>query len=388
MSIPTLADLITQETRAAIYARALSLAVTAGLPVTSWDEGNPTRSLYDVLSTTLEKLEQVVARYVAAGFLDLAAALDDTTWIKLLAEQQYGYTAREATYATCTVRLTNGGGGVYTIAANDLVFSQVGDENVTYHNTTGGNLLVGPGTTLDVSVECDIAGSEGSAAPSGLQLVTGLNGVTATNTTAAVGLDEEAVASIVAGCRAKLEALSPNGAAGAYEYVALNADLTGAADVTRCRVSSDSATGDVTVRLASSGGAASGADVTLVETAILAYATPLCITPTVASASALAVPVTTTVYVYDTVSATTAEIKAAVVAAVQALFASIPIGGDGTSGKVYRARIISAIMQTFPGYVFHVDLAAPAADVTLLASQVATTPIVVGDVTVTLQAAP
>jgi hypothetical protein len=203
-----------------------------------------------------------------------------------------------------------------------------------------------------------------------------------------VGVDEESVSSIVAGCRAKLESLSPNGAAGAYAYVALNAALTTAADVTRAKVVADSATGDVTVYLASSSGAVSGGDRTLVETALATYATPLCITVTTTSASALPVTITPTVYVYDTIGATESEIKAAVVAALQQLFATIPIGGDGNDGKVYRARIITAILDTYPGYIFHVNVVAPATDTTLTASQVATTGIAVGDVTVVTESAP
>jgi hypothetical protein len=388
MTTPSLASLIVQETKARLYEAALSIAVTVGLPVTSWAAGDPTRSLYHVLSAELEILEQVAARYVASGFLDLAAALDDTQWLKLTAYQKYGYTADEATYATCTVRLTNAGGGVYAIAAQDLTFALTADPDVTYRNTSGGTLLAGPGTTLDIDVECETAGTDGSAGIGALEMVTSLLGVTGTNTTAAVGVDEESPSSIVAGCRAKLEALSPNGAAGAYSYVALNAAITGAADVTRAKVVADSETGDVTVYLASSSGAVSGGDRTLVETAIAEWATPQCITPTITSASALPVTITATVYAYDTIGATESEIKTAVVAACNALFATIPIGGDGSSGKVYRARIITAILDTYPGYIFHVNLVAPASDTTLTASQVATTPMTTASVTVVLEAAP
>jgi hypothetical protein len=384
----SLASLIVQETKAALYDAALAIAVTVGLPVTTWEEGDPTRSLYEVLSSELEKLEGVAARYVASGFLDLAARLDDSRWLKLTAYQKYGYTAREATYSTCTVRLTNAGAGVYVVDAQDLSFALTANPDVTYRNTSGGTLLAS--STLDITVECEVAGSDGSAGIGDLELVTTIAAgiVSGTNTTAAVGTDEETPASIVAGCRAKLEALSPNGAAGAYEYVALNSEITGAADVTRVKVVADSDTGDVAVYLASSGGAASGPDVALVEAAIVQKATPQCVTPTVSSAAAYPITITPTVYLYDSVGATEAEIKTAVVAAVNALFASIPIGGDGDDGKVFRARIIGAIIAAYPGYVFQVDLSLPATDVTLTAAQVATATIDTASVTVELESAP
>lgn len=381
----TLAQLITQTTKAALYKQALTIASALGLPVTTWETGDPTRSLYHVLSTSLASLEQIAARYVASGFLDFAAALTDSTWLYKLAYQVYGYTPRVATYATCTVTLTNSGGGLYPIVAQDLTFAKASDPNITYRNTSGGTLAVGPGTTLDVAVECEIAGSDGSTAVDTLTLVTGLVGVTATSNTISVGADAESALSIVAGCRAKLESLSPNGAPGAYSYVALKSELTGAGDITRAAVFDDSTQGYVYVYLASSGGAASAPDVALAEAAIVTYATPLCITPFVASATAVPVDVTCTVYLYDTVGADSTAIKAAVVSAVQRAFAAMPIGGHGTSGKVYRAKLISAIIATYPAYMYQVDLTLPASDVTLTGLDVATTDIEAADVTVVLE---
>jgi len=366
----TLADLISQETQATFYDRALSFCVTAGLNTTAWETGGVSRTLFGVLAYELSALEVIAARYTAAKFLDLAAALTDTKWLKLAAYQQYGYTAREATYATCTMQLSNAGGAVYTIAANDLTFAQDGDATITYINSTGGTL--NPSSTLDVTITCEIAGSSGSASIDTLDIVTALLGVTATNTTASVGIDEETPAAIVTGCRNKLESLSPNGARGAYAYVALNSTLTTATDVTRVRVSGASTTGDVTVYIASSSGAASAPDVSLVQTAIAAYVTPLCITPTVTGATALAFAVTAAVKIYSTVGVTDTIAEAAIETALDAAFAAMPIGGDGDEGKVYRAKLIDAIVQTYPTYVFDVSMSLPAADTTLSASQVAT----------------
>ena len=377
----TLADLISQETQAALFSRLLQFCTTSGLQTSTWHEGDPERTLIGAQAYEHAALEQVCARYVASKFLDLAAALTDTKWLKLAAYEQYGYTAREATYATCTVRLTNASGNVYTIGALDLAFALDSDSAITYRNTSGGTL--NPSSTLDVDIECEVAGSTGSAIIGDITtMVTSVLGVTCANTTAAVGVDEESPSSIVAGCRNKLESLSPNGAAGAYAYVALNADLTGAADVTRVRVIDDSDTGDVIVYLASSSGSVSGADRTLVEAAIQETCVPLTITPTVTAASAYPVAITYSATVYDSVSATVSEIEDAIEAALALMIASVPIGGDGDDGKVFRSRIIHAISAAYPGYVIDVSVTLPAADVTLTASQVATLGTVTPTITV------
>ena len=62
--MPTLASLLVQETKAAIYARGLALADSLGLTTTSWVAGDPTRSLYHFLSDGLSRLESLVSGYV------------------------------------------------------------------------------------------------------------------------------------------------------------------------------------------------------------------------------------------------------------------------------------------------------------------------------------
>ena len=122
MAVPTLATLMGQATKQAIYDAALTLATTLGLPVTSWSAGDPTRSLYWVEAEELAANEAIAIGYVSSGFLDLAAA-DSTryNWLVLNADQYYGYTAEVATYAGTPVTLTNTGGGLFAdIAAGDI----------------------------------------------------------------------------------------------------------------------------------------------------------------------------------------------------------------------------------------------------------------------------
>jgi hypothetical protein len=391
MPVYTLDELIAVNAAETIYDSSIAVADVLGLPVTSWLAGDPTRSQYWALATELEKFEDVVAGYVASGFLDLSVERcnDDPdnaeryAWLVTLADQVYGYTADAATYASTTVTLTNGGGGLFVIAAGDLTFkSSITDK--TYTNTTGGTLASGPGTTLDVTVIADEPGSASTAAAGQIDtLVTTLLNVTCTNAAAATGTDAETPASIAAGCRAKLGSLSPSGPADAYDYVATNAALTGTTEVTRSRTYDDSTTGDVTIYVAGPAGAVGAGVVTSVEEAIVEWATPLCITPTVTSAADNAQDVTYELWLYESVNMTTGEVEAAVEDALEALFVERPIGGDIKaavgSGFLYHSMLRGAFRETFGAHFVDVAVTLPAADVAIAANEVP----VLGTVTVT-----
>ena len=374
MTTPSLASLLIQETKEAIYAAALAVATSIGVPVSSWQPGDPTRSLYFVEAEQLSTLETVVVGYISAGFLDYATG----PWLKILAKQVYNVDVPDATYATTDLVLTNGGGGVYDIAAGDLTFKS-SLSGKTYHNTTGGTLASGPATTLTVTVVADEAGSGSSAGATEIDtFVTTLLGVTCSNSVAAVGLDEQDEATTRQQCRDKLGSLSPNGPKDAYSYVARNSTLTGVTSVNRVRVYPDSDTGDVTIYVAGPSGAISGPDLTAVTDAIATYATPLCITPTVSNASNVSVAVTYTLWLYKSVNKTSAQVQSDVAAALEKMFASAtlnPIGGNiippSATGALHKSLIESTIRGTFT-QAFKVTVSVPASDTALTNGQVAT----------------
>jgi phage-related baseplate assembly protein len=366
----TLSQLLVKEAKAAIYRTALSVAQALGLPVSSWQPGDPTRSLYHVLAELLATLEEVVALFIAAGFLDYATG----AWLILLAKQVFNVDAVEATYATTTIVLTNNGGGNYPgIEPGDLTFRS--DDDKTYRNTTGGDLAPGPATTLPLTIVADEPGSASSAGVGEItEMVTTLLGVTCTNPSPAVGLDAESEDSIRQRCRDKLASLSPNGPADAYVYVAREPKLTGVPGV-RARPYPDSDTGDVVLYVAGPAGALLEPDRLLVEAAIVRWATPLTITPAVLAATEVTVPVTYEVWIYDTANVDAATIEEAIESALLALFASRPIGGDiippDTTGKLYVSHILSVIRGVYGDDTFRVSVTAPAADVSLANGQVA-----------------
>ena len=379
MAIFTVAELVTVSTKERIYDESIALAETLGLPVTTWHAGDETRSQYWAIAEHLETFDNIVAGYAASAFLDLVAANPDWyDWLVLRAEQEYGYTAGTATAASCTVRLTNGGGGYFEIQAGDITIKSTTSDK-TYHNVDGGTLASWSGTLpytyLDLIFEADETGSASSAAAGEIDsMVTTLNLVTCENTTAATGTDAESAASIVLGCRAKLAALSAEGPPGIYDFVACNPALSLAPAVTRSRSYGDSVTGDVTQYLAGPSGAVGAPAVVLVTAAVARWATPLCVTPTIASASNLTIPVTYELWLYDSVGMTSDEVIAAVAAAMAAFFLARPIGGDikasvGT-GKVFLAGIRGVFKATFGAHFVDVAVTLPASDTAVTAAQV------------------
>jgi uncharacterized protein YcfL len=375
----TLDDMLTTETKSEIYARALVLADDLGVNTESWVAGDPTRSLYHFLSEIFEVLEQIAAGLAKSGFLGLA----ENEWLTILADQLFDVERVEATYAATSVTLTNGGGGLYVIEAGDVtVKSSTSDK--TYTNTSGGTLASGPATTLTLDFVADEAGAESSALATEIDtLVTGMLGVTCSNATAAVGLDEEDDESVVARCKAKLAALSPNGAKDAYSFVVQSSDLTGTTENTKARTVSDEFTGAVKVSVAGPTGAVTAGDVDL--------CTPNCITSSVENSTNELVTVTYQVWLYDDVGETLASIEEKVEIALLAMFAAEPIGGDvippATTGKLYVSNIAGVIKGVFPLHTFRVVVTSPAADVAMSINDVAKLNGVPG-ATVTLIEAP
>ena len=375
----SLASLILEETRAAIYNYALGIAKSIGLPVTSWQVGDPTRSLYHVLSAKLEALEANVAGYIRSGFLDHS----EDVWLKVNAEQTYGVIVPDPTYAETTVTLTNGSTNLYIIDAGDLTFASA-VTGKTYHNTTGGTLAVGPATTLAVTVVADEAGSGSSAGAAEItRLVTALDGVTCTNATAAVGIDEQDESVTRQQCRDMQDATSPDGARGAYAYFARNPDYGGTSAITRVRTYGDSTPGNVTVYLAGPSGGSSAADVALAQLAIVTWCLPLCITLTVAAASNVTIAVTYELWLYKSCNKTVAEVRTTVETALGVLFSARPIGGDvvapATTGKIYQSDILATIVKAIPEG-FRASVTVPSGDTSLTNGQVA----VLGTVTGTI----
>lgn len=372
-----LETLLEEETEATLLAKLYAVLDAVGIDTESFAPGDPTRSEMYAVARTQEAKEDLITDAIRGGFTDTAE--DD--WLDVCIESQFDVPRRTATFATCTVRYTNAGNQLHTIAAEDDTFRN-STTDATYKNTTGGTL--NPGGTLDVTVEAETAGTGGNALPGEIdELVSTRAGVTVSNITTAAGTDKEPDDDYRIRGKGKLSALSPNGPKGAYDYVVTTPELNGGASVTRSRTFGNSQTGVVQVYVAGASGAVTGDDVDLCQEAVEQYAEPICIGATVVSAANLTQAVTYSLWVYDSINLTSEEIETAVSTALAAAILARRIGGDvippDESGNLYKDIIEQAIMRAVYPHGFRVTVTTPAADVPMDLNQVA----VLGTVTAT-----
>lgn len=162
-----------------------------------------------------------------------------------------------------------------------IVTVNTGTKVVTFTSTTASGTLTGTVTNgvyqpTSATFQADYAGPDSNAGTGQVSIVvSGYPGVACYNAGAWVGSNWESNTALAARCLLKLQSISPNGAAGAYEYVALSALSIYETDaipvqgssvltvslsqaITKCLVQSSTSTGVVTVTLANADGAPAG----------------------------------------------------------------------------------------------------------------------------------
>lgn len=354
-------NLFTRETYANILSRGLELAKVLGLPVTSWRNGDPTKSLYHFAADFFDAQEQRNTEFARSGFISTA----EGEWSTVNALEVYGVERGAATYATPTVTLRNNGGGVWELAAGDLRMRCIAT-NKTYVSTNSPGTL-GPGAELTYELVAEEAGAASSVGqdeiddfvtPAGMAVL----GVVIVGSTSAAAQDEQSVEEVRVQCGDSLGALSPDGPPDAYTYVCRNPALTGNTEINRATPVGDHDSGEVLIYVASAAGVVTAPSVAAAQAAVLRWATPLCVLPTVQSAVAQPVAVTAQILGGDI----PASFATAINGELGKLFTGLPIGGT-----VYRSRIIAAIHAAVPQAV-SVTLIAPAADVAIAPNGVPT----------------
>ncbi len=294
MSLINVAALLVSDTAARWKALGLQIANALGLVTTSWRTGDPTLAQFEFVSEALENRDARGAELAKAAWLSQATG----DWLTILASEVFGVDRIQAEYATPSITLQNTGGAFYPIAAGDLTFKDSVTQK-TYHNTNGDADVGGPlsaGTTRTYELIADESGSGSTVGANAIdELVTTRNGVVIVSSTSAIGLDQQPDDSLKLQCLASLGALSPNGPADAYEFVARKPALTGVQDVARARAVGDAATGFVSLYIAGASGPVSDDSVDAVQAAILTWATPLCITPTALKATPITINIVATI---------------------------------------------------------------------------------------------
>lgn len=347
----------------------LSILETLGLPARSWRTGGVVRTILRVVARTYSGFTSLMAAAIKSGFLETA----EGPWLTLLALHVFGVVRREATFATGTIQLTNGGGGIYAFNADEVRFLWPA-EGKAYTNSEAFTLA--PGETKGVAIRAVEVGAASSAPPGSITaLETVLLGVTVTNPASVVGQDEEKDPELRTACRNKLAALSVRGPRGAYAYAVRQAVRPdgSAVDINRLSVSPSSSTGVVTVYVASPSGAPSAADLEYIEESIETYARPDSVTANVVAATEVPLTRTLTVWAKRTDGVSAEDVKKLVEDALVTEIALYPIGGipkpPDAQGYLY-ADFLAGVVKSAHASIYDVDGAG--ADVALSPGQVAT----------------
>ena len=380
-----LSDLLAGITEEEALQAELDVATSLGLAVTAWQPVSVARTIYQTMAVIIANQSEDVANIAAGGFATTAAALPTTGWMDLVSEEVYAVTRIPASYAaldSTEFTVTNASGSTQgPFAVGQFIVSNpvTGAE---YANTAVVTLAVGAN---GVAIQALVAGAASTSGPGTItNVVTAIVGVTCTNSASAVGSDAETNSALLVRDQAKLGALSPNGPAQAYYFVA-----TSILDSTQpfynpaltepiTRVATISSPARVEVYLANAAGPPSGPDVVIVDAAIQQWAVPLGVTATVAAAGSTTVNITSTCYVPTAAGLSTLQVQTAVSDALATYFEALPIGGitdatahvvpiGGIQGVIYQA--IAALSPTYAPQM-SVTLTLPATDTSVGATDV------------------
>lgn len=341
----------------------LSALESLGFPIASWAKGAVIRTIVAAFSATLAPFTTIQVEVAKSGFLDWA----EGDWLSLLAEQVYSVTRNSAEFAVGAVTLDNAGGGLFTFAVGAARFYNPTTGKV-YRNTEA--FTLDPlETGLEVAIEAIEIGSASTSEAGAIDSCeTTMLGVTISNASVVVGYDEETDADLRDRCRLSIAAVSPNGPADAYDYVAKSSELNGGVTVTRTNGVFDSDLGLLTLYIAGPAGAIGGPDVALVQDAIDRLCVPTGFDCTLVSATAVPVAVTATLFFYTSAGADLVEAETKAEDAITAYLQTVRVGGElflPTVGMLSRLNIAAAIRAAVPE-AFGVTIAAPATDLTVL----------------------
>lgn len=405
-----LALLFPEATLAQVKAKVAGFAELGGLLLNAWQSGDPGEQLYQVFSLAIQYYTSANAQTVRGFYLDTATDPGDPDpynpdnegltpepgLLSALGLSMFFTERPGASRASPTITLTNGSAfpaGPFSVG--QLVVAKLGRPDLTYTNTPMPSVYTGPGGTytlpsfqaISLDFAADSPGSASNADPHEISvLVTSYTGVTVDNDGPAIGTDRLEIENYRALCRTQASTTSPNGAADAYvRWSRLNRDGTpllnsdgDAVGITRTQSSGSSATGMATVYYADDAGAADSLDVTAANDNIQLNIIGIGDTITFNGYAASEVTITVkwaveyqALYLGKAVSGAT--VRAAIIAALTARFKLYPIGGYKQTlgaGSISLEEIRGTVKASHPA-ISDVTLASPVASTPLLAGEVA-----------------
>lgn len=345
LPIDALIEPLTEEqVKATIYA----LLAAIGVDTTSWRPRATTRAIIAVLAKVIAGFTVLMAAAIRGTILEYSTGV----WLTVLAKYVYGVERITATFAETGVTLVNAGGGVYSAAPGELILLNT-TTGKTYVNTA--QIELGSLETLqNVAVRAVTAGSASSATANQIDaFVTPWLGVTVTNPSAAVGLDEQTDVSLRGDCADARGALSPFGAEDAYKFFAkrvpggktLKRPDGSEIGVDRAQVVTDPATGVVTVYVVTASGPLDPSDLAIVDANEKKNAVPGTVTEVTANANEVTILVLYQAYARADGGKTVTELKAIIDKKLTDYFVTFPLGGETWNGTDY-ATFLEVIRGT------------------------------------------
>jgi hypothetical protein len=307
-----------------------SVFTKIGTNVTSWKPGNPIRTFIAAVSTWQSSFTYWASNAVKSRFLTLSRG----DWLTANAKYDYGTDRNTATFATGAVSITNTSANVYDFDPEDLTlkYSTLLSDGLTpvtyyYTNTAAVHVSSGTGTpnVQDVVFRCTIEGTAPSI-PAGatVTLQPEYSGMSATVVTPVLGSDTETDQSLINRSQQAASAISPNGPADAYRYVATSTLVNGAQVCTRVHVVAGYV---VTVYLGNASGPLTGAELAAVNLEVQTKVVPLGIVANVVPGTTKNLSFDCTVWCNKTVMSRDSIVNA-IRLAIATYCADFPMGGN------------------------------------------------------------
>src|SRR5262249_50182539 len=114
----TIDELLSVPTEDQIFDSWIANLETLGIGASSWKQGGTARTILRVVAKTYAFFATLMQSAIKSMFLETSTQ----GWLTLLAFYVYGVSRIEATFATGTLTLSNGGGGVFSQAAGTVRF--------------------------------------------------------------------------------------------------------------------------------------------------------------------------------------------------------------------------------------------------------------------------
>jgi hypothetical protein len=369
----TLDDLVTPSTQPEVLAASLAICTSLGLPTTAWQ---PIQAIPTVMATNAQIAADAStnrALIAQGGYASYAALMVDgngnsvTSWMDLIAKENFNVQRNLSTSATGTVPLSNTGGTSYPFTPASPLRFQNTVSGATYATTGTGSVTASSITNVAVTADAAFSGVSGtSGAGVTLTMLTPLASVTVLPlVTSLVGTGAETNAALLARGQSKIASISPNGPSQAYNYIAetipvgtpsVSPPFAVSAQITRATTHSSPFSGIAQCIVANASGPPNGTDLSVVNQAIQSQVVPTGVLVSVLAATTFTLNLTYTVVMSTSSRLTSAQVLTNVEDALANLMATFPIGGINTNFTGFTSyipydQIVTAIMAANPNTV-------------------------------------